>query len=510
MTFQSILFEGAGDGVKGETPQAPDFFVDLNLDQVVDAMTAGKEEYALRPFFLAPLKSVDAIKYRHEIMQELESAGTYDVIESFALRMRTMRQYLDLANRLMYTYNKQGWLLSAVEKYCEAIGCLAADLATRPLRSRGFLAIFEYLKGYAESAAFRSLAAETKKLRADLSAARYCLLIEHDQFTVRKYEGEVDYGEEMERVFEKFRQGTGKDYRVEFSDGPGTNHIQEAALELVATLYPDVFRRLGDYSAEHRYFLDKTVARFDREIQFYVAYLGLVARLKSAGLHFCYPFVSDKSKEVSSLEGFDLALAIKLISAKSSVVSNDFFLKGTERIFVVNGPNQGGKTTFARAFGQLHYLASLGLPVPGTEAQLFLFDKLFTHFAREENIDNLRSKLEDDLVRIRSILSRCTPNSIVIVNEEFSSSTIQDATFLGKTILEQIIRLDSLCVYVTFLDELSSLEKTVSVLSTVVPENPEVRTYKIVRLPPDGLAYALTIAKKHRLTYESVKERIKS
>lgn len=359
------------------------------------------------------------------------------------------------------------------------------------------------------SDAFVSLDAEAKRLAALLATVRYSILICDDGFRVAGYEPAPDYGADIEETFAKFAQGTVKDYAVTFAENPEMNSIEEKVLEFVARLEPDIFCGLHAFATDNATFVDSVVATFDREVQFYFASLAYISKFERAGLPMCYPEVTDTDKAISSRDGFDLALADKLIDEHSRVVCNDFFLEQRERVLVVSGPNQGGKTTFARAFGQMHYLASLGCQVSGRQARLFLFDRIFTHFERPEDVTTLRGKLEDDLIRMRDILDQATPKSIVIMNEIFTSTTLSDAIWLGMQILERVIATDMLCVCVTFLDELASLgEQTVSIVAGVVTGDGSSRTFEMTRRPADGLCYAVSIAKKYRLTYECLIERI--
>ena len=474
MTFHSILFNKTG--VQKETVEQPDFFTDLNLEQIIEEITSPKQEYNLKPFFYTPLHDVETIYYRHEVMRELADEALLTCINAFAKKMAVARRYLAQIEELRFEYHKKGWFLEAALVYCQAVTNLVRDLRQIHLKSDGFLACREYVTDYVHSPGFEVLQTEAQAIKNELSGIKYSVIVRpsNSRLSVRPYDGETDYAVTIEHVFERFKQGAAEDYLVELHDEPGMNHIEAQILEFVSLLYPESFDALNSFCAEQSQFIDETVRVFDREIQFYLAYLEFIAVFKRNGLPFCYPQVSATRREVSALEAFDLALAGTLLSTQKPTVCNDFSLQGSERFIVVSGPNQGGKNHICPDVWPVALSGQSRLPGAGAGRRgLFLSDQIFTHFDREEDIRNLRGKLQDDLVRIHDILAQATPNSILILNELFASTTFQDAVFLSRGIMTGVLELDSLGVWVTFIDELSTVsEKTVSMMSTVDPDNP--------------------------------------
>ncbi len=516
MAYTGILFKSSVQ--PRLQAEAPAYFADLSLDRVVSSITSGRREYDLKPLFYTPLTSAEEIRFRQEIMRDIRDGALFEAVKGFAraiylveIGLQSMEKNAAQPGASPWGYLEKGELLEYACTYCNSIDQLAGGLPAAAISSEGLLAFREFLLSYAASRDYMALRAEAAALKKELSDVEYCLLIKDGGVKVRKYDGEEDCTPDIESLFDRFRQGDAEDYTQRVPEEPYSRKVESQVLQTVARLYPPLFAQLDAFCEKHRAFLEKAFCDFAREALFYIAYLEYIAPFERAGLKFSLPRIQAGRAPVTASGMFDLALSEELLAQGKPVVCNDFALSERERVVIVTGPNQGGKTTFARVTGQIYHLSGLGCPVPAADASLCVCDRIFTHFEREETLVNLSGKLQDDLIRIREILENATGDSVILINEILASTTLRDAVFIGKQIMDRILELGSLCVCVTFLDELAAYsDAIVSMVSTVSPDDPAERTYEVVRGPADGLAYAAHIARKFRLTYSQIKERIRA
>lgn len=502
----SLLYAD-GPGSSGE--DRPTCLVDLNLDQIIAAATAGRESYALVPIFEVPLHDASAVAYRQAVFRDFETPELKAAIEAFAAAMQRSRANIERADKQRHSLEQQRWRLDALLDYSRGAAALVADLERLRPQSEALTMLCRHGKDYVASAAFIAMRDRVEALGDQLAALRYTVLIQGLDVRVTPFAKEADYGSAIAEDFARFVQGDDEKFSFDHAQSENLNMIEERILDHVARAFPDVFTELAAVTETYgNCFVDPVIERVDREAQFYLGWRALIDPIAKAGHDFCYPETTT-DRSVFADDAFDLALAHALGTRGTALIHNDMRLGAGERIFIVSGPNQGGKTTFARMFGQLHFLAALGLPVPGKKAKLRLFDKIFTHFERRELSATANGKLQDELVRLHAILEAATGDSIIIMNELFASTTFRDASVLSRRVAAQLVERGVIGVWVSFLDGLSEVDPAlVSVVSQVDPDDPAHRTFKVERRAADGLAYARAIAAKYRLTRGQIEERL--
>ncbi|XAS77159.1 hypothetical protein V3G39_03710 [Dermatophilaceae bacterium Sec6.4] len=490
----------------------PAYFQDLNLDKFVTGVTGKADEYKLTGYLRHALDDPELISFRQAVFTDVETDRVRAVIDDFGDAMRTVRQQLGDAQKRSEYYESRRWQLDASTTYCEALCALQSDLADADPLSTGLQGISTYLRGYLDSETFRALTHARSAAIGALATVQYAVLLEGARITVAAYDDEPDYSVQVTDTFARFRNNDGE-REAEVSvprHGGSLDRVEAGVLTQAAHIFPDHFAVLDRFCADHGDFLDPTVVSFDAEIRFYLMFEDYLAQLRDRGLPLTMPVLTSDHTAVKLLDVYDLPLAVRC-GTDQPVVLNDVTLQDPERILVVSGPNNGGKTTLARTVGQLHHLARLGCPVPGREVQIMLCDAIHTHFERQEDLTTLAGRLQNELDSMHSTLAVATDRSVIIMNEMFSSTTVDDAQYLSRAILTRVTDLGAVAVCVTFLEELSTLnESTVSMVSLVDPNDAGHRTFQVVRQRADGRAYARALAAKYGLTHDQVSERVGS
>lgn len=431
--------------------------------------------------------------------------------------------------------------VAELERYVAIIRALLDVLeAARPsLHAVGWHALHAELAARAAADEFRALEAELPALRARLEQAGSVTLginldaqLQPESATLlsvnpgrfggpRSLLGRLLGGRDGEVGLTPLRQAS---ERQPF--GPDRTLFLDLSylLEEVAAPVAQALARFGRSSGAE-------LRALEHELAFYLGAAQLVRKLRAAGLTLCRPELLPPEARVFDAPGlYNLELALRVREATTdqnavpAVVGNAVaFSDEAGRIFVLTGPNRGGKTTYTRAVGLAQVLCQAGLPVPATAARISPVDAIFTLFPAAEQARTGMGRLDEEAERLAGIFRQASARSLVLLNEPLGSTSPREALVIARDVVCGLRILGARAIFVTHLHELAFAanelnelvegpSRVVSLVAGVAAEADRTgtpRTYRIGPGLPHDRSYASDIALAHGLQLSQIAQTLR-
>lgn len=483
---------GLFDFYKKLTPSQQELVKDCELDNILNVM-AGNDKYIYNSslkILTTPVYDKETIYYRQEILK--------DFIEHFEV----LKELYDCTAYIVEKHEKDFWLMSnnpmpkdfiilgqLLKLYFSGLRSISNIVKKNKIqfKSEGIKNLFilfnkelndEYLN---EVEILLSEIDPKKGVLLSAKLGKYCQGIE---YTLRKI-----YSTTSKREIRKERYWwfASPFFRIDFMEGDSVidlNARKDAAYN--STLVSII------NAAEN---LRRFFQSFRNETAFYIGAFNLYQKIKNIGMPLCFPKVSDKQFSRSFNEAYDLSLALQI---NARVIGNDMSNEDT-KLYVITGANQGGKTTFLRSLVQCTLMMQAGIFVPAESYRSYMTKNVFTHFRKEEDINLDSGKLDEELVRMKNIISQLSSGSLVILNESFASTNEIEGSEILMQIVLALIESDVEVIAVThlfeFADRVNKSIKNHTVFYRAERLEDGSRSFKLKEGLPIQTAYADDIYK---------------
>ena len=479
----------------------PAFYLDLNLNQIIDKITTGWNAH-VKKFYLYFPRNEECEAYRRAVLGDVKKKACYEALCEFLETAEEMKVNEKQEEAVNSPLQKNVWHLWAIKRYCDAFLTLHEKLQKEELTSEGMQEFQKRLGELLSSKAFQEMSGETSELLKRLMEFRFVITYDKDRIILATGKTEGDYESFMEKGGDRDKISL----KNPFLSSPNLSDLENECLKVLAGKEPALFTALKTTAEKYQSFGEGFCLRFIEELPYYLSYRAFQMEMEEKGYAFCAP-TTDPQKRMEATGLYDLALSIVASREGRKVVSNETYYNDGESFFVLTGPNQGGKTTFARSLGQLVFFTKMGLDVPAKSANVHYFRNILTHFSVEESIETGRGKLKEELLRLAPMMEDYEENAFVVINELFTTAATYDAEIMGKKVLGHFIDQKCRGIYVTHLKELASAHpKVVSLRATLNEER--LQTFRIERSEAEESACAANQVNKYRLTYEQLKERL--
>ena len=299
--------------------------------------------------------------------------------------------------------------------------------------------------------------------------------------------------------------------RIPASDG--LTNVPRQMDSAASMMTSRIARKLRDTLGQYLNVSVREMADLIPELVFYTRWAEYIGKKQEEGWRFCKPEVRTGKGRAAGMEAEGL-YNLKLIASEKpeNVVPNDLVFDPEKRVYVLTGANRGGKTTVTQAVGQLFILAQCGISVP---AERFVYDpadRVLTHFPADEDRTLDLGRLGEECRRFRELFVRCTPDSLLLLNETFSTTSFEEGYFIAADAVRAILGRGTRTIFNTHMHKLAQeLDTAINIqgaegkaVSLVAETKNGQHSFRVKVAPPEGQSFARNIAEKYGVTYESL------
>ena len=251
------------------------------------------------------------------------------------------------------------------------------------------------------------------------------------------------------------------------------------------------------------------------EFIYYIRLSAFIKKYSDTGFTFCRPVA--KTKETKAADFYNLRLATTMDNA-DEMVKNDLVFDDEKRVYILTGANRGGKTTLTQAVGLLFLMAQGGSFVPAKSFEYKPVDAIYTHFPADEDKTVDLGRLGEECVRFRDIFEESTEESLVLLNETFSTTSFEEGYYIARDSVRALLENRVRTIYNTHMfklgmdvDEINAESDSsaggAKAVSLVMRTDGSERSFHVEIAPPEGSSFASDIAIKYGITYEQLKEK---
>lgn len=293
---------------------------------------------------------------------------------------------------------------------------------------------------------------------------------------------------------------------VNVPEGDGINNSTFYLEKVLNRMLESLVKKLRDTLTKYANIAVMNISQLIPEFVYYIRFAEFVEKNMGSGFPFCEAQVIDGADISMDAKGlYNLKLAMNVESG-DDIVYNDLVFDKEHTIYILTGANRGGKTTVTQAVGLMFVLAQGGIFVPASSFGYKPVDCIYTHFPADEDKTMDLGRLGEECVRFREIYSECTSDSLLLLNETFSTTSFEEGFYIARDSVRALVSKKVRTIYNTHMHKLAAeaqeLDSGAGVSSLIMKSDNGKRSFKVEVASPEGLSYARDIAEKYGVTYE--------